>query len=372
MKMRLSLRLFISYAAIAVVGGVVAYLTISLLAPRLFEDRLGMMMNSEGNGMSMGKMDATGVRSAFLFALTTSLIVGVLASVIAAGFVAAAVTGRLLRPLNAVRAATKLIAAGKYGGRVPVPSEPELAALATDVNTLAQALADTESRRTRLLGEVAHEMRTPLTVLDGYVEGLIDGVFTANPATFASLSDELRRLHRLSDDLSSLSRAEEQRLDLHPVTADLADLARRAASRLLPQFEDSGVTLNIDADTAVPVQVDPDRINQVLTNLLGNALHATPTGGTITITARGAGGRGEVMVTDTGVGLAAEDTDRVFERFYRVPGQARRSAGSGIGLTIAREIARGHGGDITASSAGQGRGASFAVTLPLHASERSS
>ena len=119
MKMRLSLRLFISYAAIAVVGGVVAYLTISLLAPRLFEDRLGMMMDSEGTGMSMGAMDATSVRSAFLSALTTSLIVGVLASVIAAGFVAAAVTGRLLRPLNAVRAATKLIAAGKYGGRVP-------------------------------------------------------------------------------------------------------------------------------------------------------------------------------------------------------------------------------------------------------------
>ncbi|TFD79177.1 sensor histidine kinase [Cryobacterium fucosi] len=372
MKMRLSLRLFISYAAVAVVGGGVAYLTISLLAPRLFEDRLGMMMNSDGTGMSMGNMDATSVRSAFLSALTTSLIVGVLASVVAAGFVAAAVTGRLLRPLNAVRAATKQIAAGKYGGRVPVPSEPELAALATDVNTLAQALADTESRRTRLLGEVAHEMRTPLTVLDGYVEGLIDGVFTAGPDTFGSLSEELRRLHRLSNDLSSLSRAQEQRLDLHPVNTDLADLARRAAARLSPQFEDSDVALNIDADTALPVHVDPDRITQVLTNLLGNALHATPTGGTVTITARDAGdagGRGEVVVTDTGVGLVEDDTERVFERFYRVPSQARRSAGSGIGLTIAREIARAHGGDVTAASAGKGLGASFALVVPLRSVE---
>ncbi|MES2092514.1 MAG: HAMP domain-containing sensor histidine kinase [Actinomycetota bacterium] len=371
MKMRLSLRLFISYATVAVVGGGVAYLTISLLAPYLFEERLGMIMNSEGTGMSMGNMDATSVRSAFLSALTTSLIVGLLASVVAAGFAAAAVTGRLLRPLNAVRAATKLIAAGKYGGRVPVPSEPELAALATDVNTLAQALADTESRRTRLLGEVAHEMRTPLTVLDGYVEGLIDGVFTANPDTFASLSEELRRLHRLSDDLSSLSRAQEQRLDLNPVNADLADLARRAAARLSPQFEDSNVTLNIDADTALPVHVDPDRITQVLTNLLGNALHATAAGGTVTITARGAGGHAEVVVTDTGVGLAEEDTERVFERFYRVPSQARRSAGSGIGLTIAREIARANGGDVTASSAGRAKGASFEVVLPLRSRYRS-
>jgi len=372
MKMRLSLRLFISYAAVAVVGGIVAYLTISLLAPRLFEERLGMMMNSDGTGMSMGNMDARSVRSAFLSALTTSLIVGVLASVVAAGFVAAAVTGRLLRPLNAVRAATKLIAAGEYGGTVPVPSEPELAALATDVNTLARALADTESRRTRLLGEVAHEMRTPLTVLDGYVEGLIDGVFTAGPDTFGSLSEELRRLHRLSDDLSSLSRAQEQRLDLNPVTADLAVLARRAAARLSPQFEDAAVTLKLDADTALPVHVDPDRMTQVLTNLLGNALHATPAGGTVTITARGAGGRGEVVVSDTGVGLDEEDRERVFERFYRVPSQARRSAGSGIGLTIAREIARAHGGDVTASSAGPERGASFTVVLPLRIGGRES
>lgn len=370
MRMRLPLRLFISYAAVAVVGGVVAYLTIRLLAPRLFDQRLGMM-NGAGPGMPMANTTAASVRSAFLSALSTALIVGVLASVTAAGFVAAVVTRRLLRPLAAVRTATRQIAAGRYGGRVPLPSEPELAALATDVNTLAHALADTESRRTRLLGEVAHEMRTPLTALDGYVEGLIDGVFTASPDTFASLSEELRRLHRLADDLSSLSRAQEQRLELHPVNADLADLARRTASRLSPQFEDTDVTLIVNADTALPVHVDPDRITQVLTNLVGNALLATPAGGTVTITARGAGGRGEVVVTDTGVGLAEEDIERVFERFYRVPGQSRRSAGSGIGLTIAREIARGHDGDVTASSAGRAQGASFAVVLPLRSADRS-
>ena len=176
------------------------------------------------------------MHSAFLSALNTALMVGVLASLAAAGVVAAFVTGRLLRPLDAVRSATRSIAAGQYEGRIPVPAEPELAALAGDVNTLAAALAATETRRTQLLGEVAHEMRTPLTALDGYVEGLIDGVFSPNPDTLAALSEELRRLHRLADDLSSLSRAEEQRLQLHPVDADLADLARRAASRLSPQF----------------------------------------------------------------------------------------------------------------------------------------
>jgi signal transduction histidine kinase len=120
---------------------------------------------------------------------------------------------------------------------VPPPREPELAALATDVNTLAAALADTETRRTRLLGEVAHEMRTPLTALNGYIEGLIDGVFAPTPDILEAASDELRRLGRLADDLSTLSRAEEQRLDLHPADADLADLAQKAASRLAPQRE---------------------------------------------------------------------------------------------------------------------------------------
>jgi len=373
--MRLPLRLFLSYAAVAVIGAVVAYLTVRLLAPRLFDQQVGMMTgagNGMGQGMGMGAATQAGVHDAFQSALNTALIIGVLASVAAAVVVAWLVTGRLLRPLDAVRTATTQIAAGRYEVSVPLPSEPELAALATDVNTLAHTLADTETRRTRLLGEVAHELRTPLTALDGYVEGMIDGVFAPSREIFASLSEELRRLHRLADDLSSLSRTQEQGLDLHPVDADLADLASRAAARLAPQFQDAHVTLTVNADAALPVWVDPDRITQVLTNLLGNALLATPAGGAVTITARrAAADDGEVVVTDTGVGLSAQDVGRVFERFYRAPRQPRRSAGSGIGLTIARGIARGHGGDVTASSAGPGQGASFTLVLPLRSPRRS-
>ncbi|WP_328690299.1 HAMP domain-containing histidine kinase [Streptomyces phaeochromogenes] len=362
MSARLPLRLFASHTAVAVVGALVAYLTVRLLAPHLFDQRMGMMSDDMPG---MGPATGAQVHAAFRTALDTALLVGTLAGVGAAGVLAAVATRRLLRPLDAVRTATRRIAAGRYDGDVPLPTEPELAALATDVNTLAHALADTEARRTRLLGEVAHEMRTPLTALDGYVEGLIDGVFTASPDTLASLSEELRRLHRLADDLSSLSRAQEQRLDLHLVDTDLTDLARRAAARLTPQFDDAHLTLTVDADPVVPVHADPDRITQVLTNLLGNALLATSAGGTVTVTARGSGSRGEVVVTDTGVGLAGQDIERVFERFYRAPGQPRRSAGSGVGLTIARGIARGHGGDVTASSPGRGQGASFTLVLPL-------
>ncbi len=127
----------------------------------------------------------------------------------------------------------------------------------------------------------------------------------------------------------------------------------------------------VNADTALAVFADTDRITQVLTNLLGNALPATPAGGSVTVTARPSARGGEVVVTDTGVGLHGQDAERVFERFYRAPGQPRRSAGSGIGLTIARGIARGHGGEVTASSAGAGLGASFTAVLPLRTQNRS-
>ncbi|GAB3423649.1 hypothetical protein GCM10027569_56550 [Flindersiella endophytica] len=358
-------RLFVSYAAVAVVGSAVAYVTVRLLAPRLFDHQMAAMNDSGMGGIGgMGGRMMSGVRAAFLTALDTALLSGALAGIIAAGLVAALGARRLLRPLSAVRDATRRIAAGDYEAVVPIASEPELAALATDVNRLARALGDTEARRTRLLGDVAHEMRTPLTALDGYVEGLIDGVFTTTPDTLASLSAELRRLHRLSDDLSSLSRAQEGRLDLSLSDVDLADLARRAAARLAPQFEDARIALVLATDENLPVRADADRLVQVLTNLLGNALLATPPDGTVTVTARRSQDRAEVAIADTGVGLAADDLERIFERFYRAPGQPRRSGGTGIGLTIAREIARAHGGSVTATSPGRGQGATFTLALP--------
>ncbi len=369
MTMRLPWRLFISYALVIAIGAAVAYVTTRLLAPTFFDHEMTML---GGGHMGMGHGGPGGtagsVQSAFGSALTTALLLGILASVAAAALAAAFVTQRLLRPLNDVRAATRLIAAGRYQASVPVPREPELAGLAGDVNTLAARLSDTEARRTRLLGEVAHEMRTPLTALDGYMEGLIDGVFAPEPEVLGAASDELRRLRRLADDLSALSRAEEQRLDLHPADTDLADLARRAASRLAPQFADGHVSLNVQAAGELPVRADSDRITQVLTNILGNALTATPAGGSVTVQTRADGRSAQVVITDTGAGLAAADLERVFERFYRVPGQPRRSSGSGIGLTIARDIARAHGGDVTAASPGPRHGATFTLTLPLRTS----
>jgi histidine kinase len=205
-------------------------------------------------------------------------------------------------------------------------------------------------------------MRTPLTVIDGYVEAMIDGVLPAEPERLGQVSTEVRRLRRLSDDLSALSRAEEGRLNLAIGPVDLDSLTTGVVDRLRSQAEDAELTLTAVAGAGT-VQADADRTVQVLTNLVGNAIRATPAGGRITLTGSRVGGRVSVRVVDTGEGLAPAELDRVFERFYRVPGSASVSDGSGIGLTVSRAYMRAQGGDLTVESAGPGQGAIFTATF---------
>ena len=353
---RLSTRLLLSHGVVAVVGGVVAYALVRLLVPRLYDMRAHSMGQMRGGLLA---------RALVVETVNAALVIGVLAGVVTAVLAGAWSARRVMRPLDAVRAATHRLAEGHYAEQVELPEEPELAAVAADVNALARRLAETEARRSRLLGEVAHEMRTPLTVLDGYVEGLIDGVFTPDPETLTALGSELRRLRRLAEDLGSLSRAEERGFELAMAPVDLADVARGVAERLRPQFDDAGVALAVVApDGGLWVHGDPDRLAQVMTNLLGNSLTATPSG-QVRVVAERSGDDAVVSVVDTGVGLDPAELTRVFERFYRAPGTgAGTRRGTGIGLTIARGIVEAHGGRIEAASAGRGRGTTVTVRLP--------
>jgi Signal transduction histidine kinase len=276
----------------------------------------------------------------------------------------------LLRPLRQISAATHRLAEGHYDDVLEIPREPGLARLVEDVNRLAKALADIERRRARLVSEIAHEMRTPLTILSGQIEGMADGIFPSDEAMFASLADDLTRLRRLVDDLSNLSRAEEGAFDLQRTAVDVTALAGDTAAWLRPQFDDARVTLVAFPGPPVIALLDPGRIKQVLINLLGNALAACDPGGLVTIAVRVAPDpepHVEIRVQDDGIGIAAHDLARIFTRFERVehPGRPAPSGGSGIGLTIAQGIARAHGGYITATSPGVGLGATFIVRLPL-------
>jgi histidine kinase len=353
---RLDVRLFVSYAIVVLVGAATLIITFSLLAPTAFDEHM--------QGMS-AMNSSTDSHQAFVEALRSSLPIATLVSVALSAVVAAFVARRILRPIEAVRRATARLVDGHYDERVGEPDELELAALAQDVNRLASALETTERRRSELIAEVAHEMRTPITTIDGYVEGMIDGTFERTTEVLASIGEESARLSRLAADLGALSRDDEGALDLQPQRVDLAQLAYRVGERLRPQFDDKHVTLQIPAEQTLTVEVDEQRITQVLTNLLGNALTYTPPGGRVTVTARRVDDTAYVDVTDTGVGLAADDLAHIFGRFYRVPGVSRPPGGSGIGLTIARSLARAHGGDIHARSSGPGHGATLTIELPL-------
>lgn len=360
---RMSVRLLLGHVAVGLLGALVMYLVVRLLAPEIFDAELRRLARAR-----IGLGPGPGIAEDFAATVNQALLVGAISGTLVAAALGAFVALRVNRSLDRVREGARRMAAGDYRADVPEPVETELAEVVRDVNTLGAALAETETRRVRLLGEVAHEMRTPLTIIDGYIEGMIDGVLPTDRDHLTEVAVEARRLRRLSDDLSSLSRAEEGRLRFNPQRLDLRDVVGEAAERLRTQAEDAGLGYTVELDPRpLMVFADADRIAQVATNLVGNAIRATPPGGSITVAARIDGDAAVVDVTDDGEGIEPEHLAHVFERFYRVPG--RRSGGdatgSGIGLTIARTIAELHGGTLAATSAGAGHGATFSCRIPL-------
>lgn len=365
---KLSVRLVVSHLLVALLGAAATFWVVRALAPALFDASLRRNPNPGSGHFGGGQGANQALRDQFAAAVDQSLLIGALVGAVAAAVLGAILAYRVIRPLRTMRDATREMARGRYDVPVELPRVTELAELAADVNTLGRALAETEARRVRLLGEVAHELRTPLTVIDGYVEGMIDGVLPATPRELSQVSEEVRRLRRLGDDLTALSKAEEGRLAMAPVVLDVRDVVAGAAERLRPQAEDAGLTVVVEpGPDPLMVRADSDRLAQVVTNLIGNAFRATEPGGTVTITCSGTAPEALIAVSDTGVGLEATDLERVFERFYRVPGRrgAGHDTGSGIGLTIARGIVRAHGGDLSAASPGLGEGSTFTVRLPL-------
>jgi histidine kinase len=273
----------------------------------------------------------------------------------------------ILRPLRAVAGSSQRIAAGRYDERVTVPASDELRAVATSFNQMAAVLEQVEQQRVAMIGNVAHELRTPLAGIEGYLEGLVDQILPSSPKTFREMQHEVRRLRRLVDDLQTLSRVEAGQIPLRITRFDLRDVARRVVAQLRPQVMDGCLELVADGpDRPLLVRADADRTVQILLNLVGNAIRYTPKEGCITIGLAAVAGAAQVRVQDTGVGIPPEALPYIFERFYRVdPSRARSSGGSGIGLTIARHLAWAMGGDIIAESAGAGQGSTFTLRLPI-------
>jgi histidine kinase len=348
-------------AAIAVL-----FVTVRLVTPSFFDSHIGNMGSMHGPGAAgMGttaaEVDdapARALNEGFLVAAGVALPLAVAASVF--------VSRQLARPMRSLAAASGRIAGGDYAQRAKVNGPVELEELGSSFNTMAAALEGVEQRRIALIGDVAHELRTPVTVLRGYVEGLADGVFPAAPETWAKLDEETRRLTRLVEELRDLSRAEAGQVPVSASKINPRDPIRAAAERFEPAFAEQGLTLELEGAGAAPTVIaDPERVVQVLSILLDNALRYSTPGGVV-IRVQQEGERAAISVRDSGAGLAAEDLPHVFERFYRVDrSRSRSSGGSGVGLTIGRAIAIAMGGDLRAESPGLGKGSTFTLLLPI-------
>jgi signal transduction histidine kinase len=265
---------------------------------------------------------------------------------------------RVALPLGDIVEAANRVADGDYSTRITENGPPSLRTVGSAFNTMAARLESQERQRRHLMADIAHELRTPLTVIQGRLEGVLDGVYPRDDATLSQVIEETRLLARLVEDLRTLANAESGTLTLQKEPTDVAILIQDVVRSLSAEAE--SVSVRVDAAADLPlIAVDPLRIREVLANLLSNALRHTPAGGVVSLRAHATDGRIVVTVADTGAGIAPEDLPKIFDRFYK----GTTSRGSGLGLTIARNLVVAHGGEISASSR-KGEGTIITLTLP--------
>ena len=357
-----SLRARLILANLLVVGVALGTIlvAVSLVGPGYFAEAMG-----HRPGDPLGEQMDAATLAAFGDAVRTALLAAFIAAVAAAVIVALAVSTRIAGPVTRLAAAARRIAAGHYAERAPAGGEGEIADLAASFDAMAGSLEATELRRLRLVGDVAHELRTPLTTLDGYLEGLEDGVVGAEPGTWSLLRRETARLTRLVDDLQDLWRAEARQLPLRTELVYVAAVVDDAVERARPMASARGIQIHVDVPSSLVARADPDRVAQILDNYLSNALRYGPEGSQVVVNSA-VTTELTVSVNDQGPGLTPEQQSQVFERFYRIdPSRSRALGGAGIGLAISRALALAMDGRAWATSAGPGRGSCFHLTLPL-------
>lgn len=357
---RLASRLMLAQVFVVAVGAVTPVIAAAFLAPRLFH------LHLVAAGVTHDTV-ARHAESAFLSALGLAVGLGFVMSLVAAGIVSWVLVRRIAAPIELLAQATHDVAAGLYDVEIPSASfSAELDDLAQSFDGMARRLAETGATRTRMLADLAHEVRTPLATLQAYIDGLEDGVIRADACAWTTMRCQIDRLRRLADDIRAVAQAETQHVELEPM--DGCDVVHTATMAAMPRFRAKGVLLDMHLCTE-PCHIAGDalRLQQLLANLLDNALRHTPTGGSVSVDCAERNEQFEVTVTDTGDGIPPAQIDAIFERLHRVdPSRTNNDgSGSGLGLTIARAIVRAHRGTIEAHSGGPGRGARFSVRLPL-------
>jgi two-component system sensor histidine kinase BaeS len=357
-----SLRSRLLLANLVVAGAALGTIVVavSLVGPGYFADAMGHRPDDP-----MGAVMDAATRAAFGDAVRGALVAASLIAVGTSIVVSLALSSAIAGPASRLASVAQRLARGHYAERVPDVGEGEIGELAASFNAMAGSLEATEQRRLQLVGDVAHELRTPLTTIDGYLEGLEDGVVAPTPETWRLLRTETARLARLVNGLQDLWRAEARQLPMTLEPIDAVEVARQVVERYAPSAGARRLSLTMDAHAPALVLADRDRLAQILDNFVSNAVRYSGEGTTVAVTAHRSGGTVTIAVRDQGPGLTGEQLAAVFERFYRVdPSRSRALGGSGIGLAIARALAEAMDGRVWAESAGPGHGATFLVALP--------
>ena len=323
------------------------------------------------NGISVGAVyvglpgGGSGIES-FLASINRTLLLVAVVAGLGAVLLILGLSHRILAPVEALTKAARRMEAGDLSQRVKITSKDEIGDLAQAFNSMADGLARLEELRRNMVTDVAHELRTPLSNIRGYLEALQDGVVEPERHVIDSLYEEAMHLNHLIDDLQELSLAEAGQLRLERQPVALADVVHRVIEAVRARARAGEIELQTDLPEDLPlVDIDPQRIGQVLRNLLDNALTHTPPGGEIAIAAHADAQWVEVCVRDTGSGIAAKDLPYVFERFYRADrSRSRVTGGAGLGLAIVRQLVQAHGGQIEVESEA-GQGTRFTFTLPV-------
>jgi len=315
-----------------------------------------------------GREDILGaLEQRFLDRMRRELVTGA-ALAVGLGLAAGALLSHsLTAPLGRLAAAARAVASGDLGQQVKAEGSAEIAEVGRAFNEMTAALEEGERLRQNLMADVAHELRSPLTVVQGNLRAILDDVYPLEKAEIARLYDETRLLSRLVDDLRELAQAEAGQLSLNLQTVDIARVLQVTVANFELATETKAVHLTSQVAGDLPaVQADPDRLAQVLRNLLTNALRHTPKGGQVSVSAATATDAVEITVADSGEGIAPEDLPHVFDRFWRADrSRSRAEGGAGLGLAIVRAIVEAHGGQVSAASDGPGQGSTFRFTLPM-------
>ncbi len=359
---RLATRLMQAQVLVVGVGAVTLIIAAAIVAPRLFHDHL----------IHAGVADPDvqfHAEEAFASSFAISVVLATVTALIAAGGISWFMVRRVSRPVEELAVSAESVAAGRYDVAVPDASfSSELHQLSDSFTHMARRLAETETTRTRLLADLAHELRTPLATLEVYIDGMEDDVLARDAATYATMRLQVERLRRLASDLRESSAAEEHALGIVLERIDSRDVVRLAVAAAAPRFMAKGVSLELVAgEEPCWILGDSVRLQQVLANLLDNALRHTPPAGSVVVGVSVEGSTVQIRVTDSGEGIPADQLHSVFERFHRVDASrvSTDGGGSGLGLTIARAIVNDHGGTLQAASDGPGRGATILVSIPV-------